>query len=355
MNKSTKAIQRWWMQGLILLVFTSPPLYPATEIAFADSEYSIWDEQAERLEDVEGDLGDIDLEIDELVDDTQEQASHVLLSAATWFDDFFDDTRFIAEENKTRAKIRLETSYHEEDGFDISPSVRWRIHLPKLEEKLNLVIFAADDGDDPSDSNISSDLSSANTTRSDLTAALQYFVKTTDKYNISTTAGGSFDYLYVGARFRYFKSFKRWQGRFIERLRYYTDDGWENYNSLDFEREFLEKFLFRNTTSLYVREDEDSLDHSISFSLFQFLTDTRALAYEWTNNFETDPSHRLADLILRLRYRQQGHREWLMYEVSPWVNFPEEDGYEAQFGLRFTLEAKFGYSDSTKLKNIFHF
>lgn len=353
MNKPTKAIPHWWLQGLIPPAVTSFLLIAGSGVAIADSDFTIWEHQEQRLENVEGYITDI--EIDELVDETQEQATKVLLSAAQWFDSFFDDTRFVAEENRSRAKLRLETSYHEEDGFDISPSIRWRIHLPKLEEKLNLVIFASDDPDDPIDSNVSSDPSSAQTVRSDFAAALQYFIKTTDKYNISTSFGGSFDYLYAGLRYRYFKDFGKWQGRFVERIRYYTDDGWENYNSLDIEREFLDKYLYRNSAVLYIREDDDSLDHSISFSLFQFLNDTRALAYEWTNRFETDPSYQLADLILRLRYRQQGHREWLLYEISPWVNFPEDNDYNAQFGLRFTLEAKFGYSEGTKLKNIFHF
>lgn len=355
MKKTTKTILIGWSRRLVVPVLAAVVLFTGGSIAWADSDYTIWQQHEDRLQNVEGDLGDIDLDIDEFVDDTQEQASKVLLTAAQWFDNFFDDTRFVAEENRTRAKLRLETSYHEEDGFDLSPSIRWRIHLPKLEEKLNLVIFASDDADDPIDGSVASDPTISNTVRNDLNAALQYFIKTTDKYNISTTVGGSFDYLYAGVRFRYYKNFGKWQGRFVERVRYYTDDGWENYNSLDFERNFLENFLFRNTTVLYVREDEDSLDHSLSFSLFQFLTDTRALAYEWTNSFETDPSHRLKDLILRLRYRQQGHREWLIYELSPWVNFPEDDNYEAQFGLSFILEAKFGYSEDTKLKNIFHF
>jgi hypothetical protein len=41
------------------------------------------------------------------IDDTHQQASQLLVSAADWLDSFFDDDRYILEENTTRLQLRL--------------------------------------------------------------------------------------------------------------------------------------------------------------------------------------------------------------------------------------------------------
>lgn len=290
-----------------------------------------------------------------MLDTTQQRASIMLLGAAEWFDDFFDDSRFSEEENKSVAKLRITTEYHEEDGFDFSPSIRWRIHLPQLSQKAQLIIFAKEDPEEETSLNIEGSKSREDSFRESFAAAIQYFIKTTEKYNISTTFGGSTSYLYGGLRFRYYKDFGPWQSRFVERIRYYTDDGWENLISLDFERHISAKWLFRSSAEIYWRELEDSRDHYLTFQLYQFLSEYRALSYEWVNSFETEPSHELSDLTLRLRYRQKFLREWLIFEVAPQINFPESHDHDPQYGINFTIEAKFGNLGKGKLRNLFQF
>lgn len=290
-----------------------------------------------------------------LLDETQRIASVMLVDAAEWFDSFFDDDRVSSEENRSQAKLRVEFDYHEEDGFEFSPSIRWRIHLPKLAKEAHLIIFAKEDPETDTTTNIQSSRSSEDTFRESFAAGIQYFLKTTERYNISTTFGGSFNYLYGGLRFRYFKNLGSWQMRFVERVRYYTDDGWENYASLDFERQISEKWLFRTTGEIYWIESEENREHSVTFQLYQFLSEKKAISYEWVNNFDTDPSHELTDLTLRMRYRQQFLREWLVYEIAPRIHFPEEYDRDLQYGIMFSLEAKFGNLGNKKLKHIFQF
>jgi len=56
-----------------------------------------------------------------------------------------------------------------------------------------------------------------------------------------------------------------------------------------------------------------------------------------------------------VRYRQQFYREWLIFEVTPQVNFPEDHDRDAQYGIMFTIEAKFGNLRGKRLRNIFQF
>lgn len=290
-----------------------------------------------------------------MVDTTQEQASFLLVSAAEWFDNFFSDSRFENEENISRAKLRLHIDYSEEEGFDFSPSVRWRIHLPNLSKRLNLLLFAADDEQLAADQEIPGSDPAEESFRDNFAAALQYFIETTDKYNISTTFGGSYDYLYGGMRFRYFQDFGSWQGRLVERVRYYTDDGWENRFTVDLERQISDKWVFRTSGIVYWLESDDNVQHVLSQQLYQHISNTKAFSYELQNVFQTDPDYDLSNTIVRVRYRQQFYRDWLLFEVAPRVSFPKDNDREAEFAIAFTIEAIFGNLNNRKLLNIFQF
>lgn len=286
----------------------------------------------------------------DFLDSGQQRASELVLSAATWFDNFFDNERYVGEENRTRAKLKLSFGYSENDDFEAKVRVNWKIHLPKLSKRANIIISAGDDEDFNVD-NSPIDGPNESEREDDLTAALQYFAKVGDKYNISTTFGGSFDYLYAGLRFRYFQDFGSWQGRLVDRLRFYTDDGWENKFSFDLERRVSEHWFIRNTAAVNWFEDRDGLFYSYKFRTYQLLSEEKAISYEAGAYFETEPDHILSDVRLRLRYRQRFFRDWLVLEISPQVTFPEEFDRDANPGIIVQFEADFGYLSDTKIFN----
>ncbi len=251
------------------------------------------------------------------LDSGQQKASVMITDAASWFDNFFDDDRYTTEENHTRAKVKLSFGYSKNDDADVNLRINWRIHLPKLSKKANFIISAGEDDDFDVDGNA---LTNPNSDEKDeLTAAIQYFVKTGERFNISTTFGASTSYLYGGLRFRHFHDFGSWQGRFVDRLRYYTDDGWENRVSYDLERHFTKRWLFRTTAAHNWFEEEDGFKYSFKFRLYQLLNQESALSYEVENYFETKPDNILTDMILRVRYRQRFYRDWLILEIAPQV------------------------------------
>ncbi len=287
----------------------------------------------------------------ETLDAGQKIASAIVTDAATWFDNFFGDERFMAEENKTRARLKASFGYSELDDFEVNLRIDWRIHLPKLSKRANLIISAGEDDEFTSDNPISDPNDKE---RTDFSAALEYFVRTGKKFNFSTTIGASYNYVYAGVRFRHFHDFGSWQGRLVDRLRYYTDDGWENRLSYDLERRISERWLFRTTGNVNWYEDDDGIFYSLKFRLFQFLNQERALTYEWENYFETEPDHIMTDLHLRIKYRQRFYRDWLILEIAPQVTFPEDNDRDPNPGIVIQFEADFGYQkDLNVFKRIF--
>ena len=304
-----------------------------------------------------GEKDDIPLisdEGEELVDESYEQISEKLISAATWFDSFFSDERYVAEENRTTAKLKLDFGWDKHEDFEFRPRVNWRIHLPGLKNRANLLISARDDEDFDVDRHAGG--ASQRDDDANLSAGLQYYLKQTKKMNISTTAGVSFNYAYAGLRYRGKYDYGSWQGRLTSRLRYYTDDGWEFKNQYDLERQVSARLLFRTTLDANWYEEEDGIPHSVVLSLFHVFGLDRAILYDVGAYFNTRPDYMMTDTVLRLRYRQRFYRDWLVFELAPQVSFPKEYDREINPGIILRLEAEFGYKSYAKqFNNIFSF
>ena len=55
------------------------------------------------------------------IDTTQEYATEKLISAATWLDSFFDDTRSESEENRTTARLKLSAGITDTKILNLNP------------------------------------------------------------------------------------------------------------------------------------------------------------------------------------------------------------------------------------------
>jgi len=113
------------------------------------------------------------------------------------------------------------------------------------------------------------DLDYIDSNRNRVQAAIQYFMQESLHYNISTTLGGSYDFLYAGLRFRHFKDYGTWHRRFTNHLRYHSDDGWENKASLDLERQLSQRKFFRAITTATWQKDKHNISHSQLFKVYQ--------------------------------------------------------------------------------------
>ncbi len=288
------------------------------------------------------------------IDTTHEYASEKLTSVATWFDSFFDDDRYEAEENQTTARLKLSAGIDRHEDFEFKPRVRLRLHLPRVSDRLNILISANDDEDFDVDRRFGQ--KNSRDDDANVTVGLQYFLRQTEKMNISSSCGVSYNYAYAGLRFRQTYDYGSWQGRFTSRPRYYTDDGWEVKNQYDLERQVSDKLLFRTTFDADWEEKENGVPHGVTFALFQVLREDRAIQYDMGNYFNTRPNYYMEDMVFSVRYRQRFYRDWLVFEVAPQVSFPQEYDRDFNPGIIFRLEAHFGYKSSEKqFNNIFSF
>lgn len=292
---------------------------------------------------------------EETLDEMKDLASTKLLEAAEWIDSFFDDSRSTLEDNQTRGTIKLSAGYSRKNELEFKPRFSLRLKLPRLSSRALLIIQGSDDQDFDTESNPVDNRSPHEDSKfNDVTVGIRSFLLEADKYNLSVDGGASWDYLYAGFRFRSLQELGDWQGRFTNRLRYYTDDGWEDISTYDFETYWGEKWMFRTTSTLVLSEKETGIPHSQYFKLYQVLNEYQAISYESGIYLDTEPDYLVTDIQFIVRHRQRFYRDWLVLEIAPIITFPEEDDYDINPGIMFKFEATIGYkTDKDVYKKIF--
>ena len=282
------------------------------------------------------------------IEDAHRGLSEGLLGTAEWLDSFFVDERVIDEENRTRLMVGFASTFRTNGDVEFDSDLDLRLRLPDTEDRLRVLLLGNPDQDDEPGENGTGTRATQLDGPSDsgLSAALQYFFRSSDRRSVSVTSGlriSRFEpQVFIGPRYRETVELDSWTFRFTQSLRWFSDDGWESRTSLDFERPLWDDLFFRITPDGTWSEDEEGYFYGLNLSLFQPLSVRRAVEYQWNNDFETRPDNHLEVTALRVRYRQRLWRDWLIAEVAPELRFPHDEDYEPVPGIRLGIDVIFG-------------
>ncbi len=295
----------------------------------------------------------------DIVDAMHDKVTSSFLATADWVDSFFDDDRIVEEEDRSTLRVYTTVSKREGESVDLNVRFRLRLALPGARERLSLLVSGDDEENvrpdsDPND--FSRDVFKGRNEENTSTS-LWYSFLSDDKRHLSASVGfrlssGSLIF-YAGPRYRQLFSYGEWDMRFIETMRYYTENGWESRTILDVERPVFENCLFRTTFDGTWLEDVPGYTYNTNFVLFQSLKLNRALQYEWVNTMRTRPNHQLSSTTFKVRYRQQFWKPWLFFEIVPEIQFPRERDWDLTPGIYVRLEVIFGkYRDLFKSRGM---
>lgn len=292
-------------------------------------------------------------EDEEIGEDTFVDAWHRALSgsitgSADWIDSFFYDERYEAEENKSRLLLRLESFTEDGEGTDLKLKASLRIGIPYAQKRLKLIVTG-----EPDEETAIEDTSGSTVRRSfdridknDVSVSLQHAIMEEINRYLSSRLGFVFRdgkaRMFLEGRFRTLFNLDTWGMRFTERLRWYTDKGWESTTTLDFEKPLSKRFFFRTTAEGEWLEDQDGFPHSLTFTVAQLINKRQAIEYSWDNTFQTRANYHLENVTLRIRYRERIWRDWLFYDIEPQLIFPYAEGTKMNPGILLRLEAIIG-------------
>jgi hypothetical protein len=80
--------------------------------------------------------------------------------------------------------------------------------------------------------------------------------------------------------------------------------------------------MLRSSTDGFVSEEYDGVDWSQAFSLFKRLDRRSSVSYEASAVGITRPDPLVTNYRLGVRYRQNIHRDWLFFEITPDITWP---------------------------------
>lgn len=272
--------------------------------------------------------------------------SNQVTNAAASIDAFFDNANYLDETNETSLRIAIGTFYEEGSGLDFTNNVNLRLKLPHTENRLQLFLFS-----DAEDTGTNQDVlvPPSPADEQDRVVGVSYYLKQVKNINLSLRGGARLHsgtpVFFVQPRYRYFTELEEWDMRFIQKITWWTDTGWDARSNLQFERPLSEQYFFRTTGQIDWFEEDEGLFPALGFDLNRIISKKRAISLQLWNTFETEPDAVWDSSTITLRYRQQFWRKWLYFDIAPQVRFPRDHDYEALAGILFQVEANFGKYD----------
>jgi hypothetical protein len=265
--------------------------------------------------------------------------------SANWIDSFFRDERIEIEEENTSLRLKLSSFFERGESVDFKVKARFRVVLPHLENKVHLFASSVLEEDDR-DLEYFDDTENRDDDRRNFYLSLRYFFKAAKRQNISIRTGLRFHKwtpaVFIGPRVSFSRKLDTWNFRFIEDVNWYSDDGWESKTSVDLEKPVSDEFFFRTNLDGRWYENDTGYFYSFNNDLYQTISENQALRYQLSVKFETRPSNRMTEVLLRIRYRQGFWRDWLFLEISPQIAFRREDHYDPSPGITLSIEGLFG-------------
>lgn len=272
-----------------------------------------------------------------------ETVSNSVYQSAQWFDSFFIANDSEQQSPTTTAKIRLAWLPKSRDWSKVKTRFRVKVKLPHFQNKASLVL--SDENDDELNN---LPLESANTdSRTDddkFSLALNY---TEDKrkdsllnYRVGISGGDIF------ARIKHKRSFdiNENQGFLFEpSIYYYLNDGLGAKLLLEYDYQLTSKSQFRINYS--IRGSAAFSGIRWKHGLYKLKQIDETTASVWSLQVEGERNGARGFVIdkytLGYRYRFNALREWLFFEIEPFLEFPEQENYTTTPGIALRVEGFF--------------
>jgi hypothetical protein len=230
--------------------------------------------------------------------------------------------------------------------FDLA--ARLNLRLPVTEGRLHLLIET-----DP-EKNITAEPTPGQTVlRNQVVApgsvglAARYETAVANVWHFSTDAGLKFPIPvrpFVRTRGSYSAPMGEWRLTATQSMYWFNTLGVGETSELDLERFISEPVLFRATSTATWLNDKQNFDLRQDLSIYHTLNDRTALLYQASVIGVSNPAYAVTDYVVLLLYRYRMHREWLFFELSPQLHFPQVMKYQPSPALSMRLEALFDES-----------
>lgn len=249
-------------------------------------------------------------------------------------DRYLAGDRAMAEENETFMKLQLAERWIEGGKWDPDNDLKFRLDLPATKRRYRLVLTYRPDFDSESlaeQTLPTSQVQSADEEKSLFAGAVRTMKNEADNWEGRLQGGVKVRWpLDPFVRFNTRREVPlgaNWNMIVRNGAAWFAEDGFSAKNALAFDHVLGPQLLFRSTSSLQWREEEDTLEMAQVFDLYHTLDQRRLLDYQigvlgtsWSNP-------QVNVYYVSLIYRQELYRDWLYLNVVPQIAYPREDEF----------------------------
>ncbi len=273
-----------------------------------------------------------------------QQLSTSVNDSAFWLDDFFANEYFCPDEQpKAGARILLGWEPRSRDVMEFDTKVRVRFRLPNLKNRVDVVFSDFDEELERTTVKAAQNEVLSNQNRFNL--ALRWIEKKGDDAEFSNRIG-------IGrkakpfARSRYAK-----RGEFNDSQRYrwetsvyyYHNDGFGTHLGLQLEQDVTKDSVARLDNHFFFRDESNDWLWQHNLYHMQRIDDTSALITGFYMEGLSQPNYRAEEYLVSTRWRKNALREWLFFEVEPFVLWRRDEGFDASYGVALRVEGFFGH------------
>jgi hypothetical protein len=262
--------------------------------------------------------------------------------SALWFDEFFVLDEF-SQDDKARgeARIRLGWEPRSRDLNEFETRLRLRVKLPNLKNRVDLVV--SDYDDDQVDSPLQASGNDVFTEQNRFSLALRWRAKPNSGVSHRIGIGRRLQ-PFVKSRYRSLvnltdKADLRWEAS----VYYYNRDGFGADIAGQINYTLNSQSLLRFNNHFYFRDNSNDWLWQHSFQHLKQLDDKTAVISGFYIEGLSQPSYRLEEYLVSFRWRKNTLRQWLFYELEPFVLWRRDESFSASYGLALRLEGFFGH------------
>lgn len=262
---------------------------------------------------------------------------------ALWLDDFFADESFVVdEEPRGGARILFGLEPRTRDVEEFETRVKVKFKLPNLKNQVDVVFSDFDEELERAPVKAAQNDILANQNRFNL--ALKWTKHQTENSVWSNRIG-------VGRKAQPFgRSRYAARGDFSESQRYrwetsvyyYSSDGFGSHIGLQLEQDISEESVLRLDNNLFYRDDSRDWLWQHNLYLMQQLDASSAFIAGFYIEGLNEPNYRTEEYLISARWRKNAVREWLYFEVEPFVLWRRDEHFSASYGLAVRVEGFFG-------------
>lgn len=274
------------------------------------------------------------------LDSMHSAISESVTDSAQWFDDFFAVAN-VKEDDKAIGEVRIRLGWEprSRELNDFAAKLKVRVKLPNLKNKVDLILSDYDDNpDDKVRAGREDDINRQNR----FSLALRFKPKPDSGLSHRIGFGRRFQY-FVKSRYRHRYSLTdEVELRYDASIYYYNRDRFGADTGLTFDYNYTNNTLLRFNNRFYFRDKTNDWLWQHSWQTLHQVNDRTALVYGFYVEGLSEPNYRLDEYLVSVKWRKNALREWLYFDVEPFILWRRDESFSASYGLALRVEGFFG-------------